>query len=240
MSGLHSRHIGKNLVWYDGNNRRSIIDAIGPDVFKCIHDFTGPVVATSDALVGWTTTLVEAGLGGESTVTIPDASAGVLLLTTDNAENDGINLQKIGENFSVSSSQQMTYFGLRFKVSEKTQSDFLVGLCITDTTLLGGLSDGVYFRKVDGSAIVEAVTEKDSTETAVAAVHTMVDDTYVTMEFFFDGTSVEFFVNGTSMGRSTTNIPDDELLTESIHFLTGEAAVKTMSIDWIRAIQIGR
>jgi hypothetical protein len=237
--GLHSRHVGKNIVWYE-SHRKNIIDAIGPDVIKVIQDFTGPVVAASDALVGWTTTLVEAGLGGESTVTIPDGSGGTLLLTTDNAENDGINLQKIGENFSLSTSQQLTYFGIRFKISDKTQSDFIVGLCITDTTLLGGMTDGVYFRKVDGSASVAAVTEKDSTETETLAVGTMVDDTYVIFEAVFEGSKVEFFIDGVSVASHTANIPDDELLTESIHFLTGEAAVKTMTVDWIRAVQIGR
>jgi hypothetical protein len=237
--GLHSRHVGKNLVWYE-SHQKNVIDAIGPDVIKFFEDFAGPVVATSDALTAWTTTLVEAGLGGESTVTIPDGSAGTLVLTTDNAENDGINLQKIGENFGFSTSQQATYFGIRFKISDKTQSDFIVGLCITDTTLLGGMTDGVYFRKVDGSASVAAVTEKDSTETETAAVSTMVDDTYVTLEFYFDGTSIEFYVDGVYVAKHTANIPDDELVTPSMHFLTGEAAVKTMTVDWIRVIQVGR
>jgi hypothetical protein len=237
---LHSRYIASSNLAFYSSHRKNIVDAVGPDVVKCFEDFSGPVVATSDALVGWTTTLVETGLGGESTVTIPDGSAGVLLLTTDNAENDGINLQKIGENFGFASSQNMTYFGIRFKISEKLQSDFIVGLCITDTTLLGGMTDGVYFRKVDGSANVAVVTEKDSTETETTAVTAMVDDTFITLEFCFEGSKVEFFVNGASVASHTANIPDDELLTPSMHFLTGEAAVKTMTVDWVRAIQIGR
>jgi hypothetical protein len=239
MPSIHSRTISGNRAYYIGSQQKRLVNAIGPDVIQFFEDFAGAVVAAADALVGWTTTLVEAG-GGESTVTIPDASAGVLLLTTDANENDGINLQKIGENFGFSSSQAATYFGIRLKISDKTQSDFLVGLCITDTTLLGGLTDGVYFRKVDGSANIAAVTEKNSTETETAVAGVAVDDTYVTLEFFFNGTTVEFFVDGVSAGSHTANIPDDELLTPSIHFLTGEAVAKTMSVDWIRAIQIGR
>jgi hypothetical protein len=38
----------------------------------------------------------------------------------------------------------------------------------------------------------------------------------------------------------TTNIPDNELLTPSIHFLTGDAAAETLTVDWVRAIGIGR
>ena len=51
------------------------------------------------------------------------------------------------------------------------------------------------------------------------------------LEFFYDGTNVEFFVNGTNVGSHTANIPNDELLTPSIHFLTGAPAAKTMTIS---------
>jgi len=234
---LHTRHYGDNLLYF-GKNRKQLLGAIGPDVMTYFEDFIGPIAA-SDALVGWTTTLVEAG-AGESTVTIPDGAGGVLLLTTDANEDDGINLQKIGEMFKLSTTQKILYFGIRLKISDKTQSDFIAGLCITDTTLLGGMTDGVYFRKVDGSANVNVVTEKNSTETETLAVAAMVDDTYKLLEFYWDGTSVEFFVDGVAVAQHTTNIVDDEELTPSIHFLTGEAVAKTMSVDWIRVIQIGR
>lgn len=234
---LHSRHIGGNLAFYD-TQQKSLVDAFGPDVVKFLEDFIG-IVATTDALVGWTTTLVETGLGGESTVTIPDASAGELLLTTDNAEDDGINLQLIGENFGFATGQTATYFGIRCKISDATQSDLLVGLCITDTTLLGGMTDGVYFEKLDGGTGISIVTEKDSTETQTDSVATM-GTAYATYEFYFDGTSVEFFINGARVGQHTANICDDELLTPSIHFLTGSANVRTCTVDWVRAIQVGR
>ena len=236
---LGTRHIGKNLVYYNGPNRKSLYDAVGPDVFQFFEDFNGPVVATTDALVGWTTTLVEAG-GGESTVTMPDAHGGALLLTTDANEDDGINFQKIGENFLLLAGVQAVYFGVRLKISDATQSDILVGLCITDTTLLGGLSDGVYFEKLDGSTSMSCTTEKNSTETQTDSIGTFVADTYYTLEWYWDGTSVEFFVDGASVAQHTANICDDEELTPSIHFLAGAAAVKTCTVDWIRAIQIGR
>lgn len=235
---VHSRYISGNRVFYANANRKSLLDAIGPDVVKFHEDFTG-IVAASDALVGWTTTLVEAG-AGESTVTIPDGSAGTLLLTTDSNEDDGISLQKIGENFGFASTQSATYFGIRLKTSEATQTDLLVGLCITDTTLLGGMTDGVYFECLDGGATLSAVTEKDSSETQTDSVGTLVDATYITLEFFFDGSNVAFFVDGALVATHTATIPDDELLTPSIHFLTGAASAETCTVDWIRAIQVGR
>lgn len=235
---LNARHIGGNLVYYNGSRAR-LIDAFGPDVIKFFEDFTNIAVA-SDALTNWTVTLVEAG-GGESTVTRPDASGGALLLTTDANEDDGIELQlTTGESFGFSTSQTATYFGCRIKASEATQLDFLIGLCITDTTLLGGMTDGVYFEKLDAGTGISFTTEKNSTETQSDALATLVADTYVVLEFYFDGTSVYAFIDGTLVATHTTNICDDELLCPSVQVLTGEAVAHTLTIDWMRVIQIGR
>lgn len=237
MSTLHSVYIGGALAYWEGHRKR-LIDAVGSDVIRYVEDFVSPGVA-SDAVTGWVITLVEAG-AGETTVTLPDAVGGALLITTDAAENDGANLQLDGESYELTTDQRAVYFGVRVRTGEATQSDLLVGLCITDTDLLGGMTDGTYFRKVDGSTSLAAVTEKDSTETETTGVLTVAADTDYILEFFFDGTSVEFFVDGTSVAKHTTNIPDDEALTPSIHFLTGNAAAETCQVDWIRAIQIGR
>lgn len=238
MPSLHSKMIAGNLAFWHTHKQR-LIDAIGPDVVKFEDDFVVFKSAAADALVGWTVTLVEGG-AGETTVATQDGSGGELLITTDAADNDGANLQVIKESFELTSGQSAVYFGIRLKSGEATQSDFLAGLCITDTDLLGGLTDGVYFRKVDASTSVSAVTEKDSTETEETGVLTFAADTYYLLEFYFDGSSVRFYVDGVLVATHTTNIPDDELLTPSLHFLTGNAAAETMTVDWIRAIQIGR
>lgn len=238
MATTKSKYIAGAYTLYETHAKR-LLNAEGLSVVKYFEDFVQSPLAAADAPLGWTVTLVEAG-AGESTITKPDGSGGTLLLTTDANEDDGINMQLTGESFGFSSSQYATYFGIRLQISDATQSDFLVGLCITDTTLLGGMTDGVYFEKLDGSTSLSCVTEKDSTETQTDSVGTVVADTYMILEFYFNGTSVEFFVDGTSVASHTTNIVNDELVTPSIHFLAGAAAVKTMTIDWVRAIQIGR
>jgi hypothetical protein len=238
MGQVHSKRIAGNYVEYQDHEKR-LVSARGTDAVVFFEDFVNPGTVASDTFPGWTSTLVEAG-AGESTITLADASGGAMVITTDANEDDGINFQLKGESFGFAAAQKATYFGIRLKVSDVTQSDLLVGLCITDTTLLGGMTDGVYFRKADASAAVEFVTEKDSSETATAAVLTAVADTYYILEFYFDGTSIEAFVDGVRVAQHTLTIPDDELLTPSVHFLAGEAVAKTMTIDWIRAIQVGR
>lgn len=242
MANLHSRRIAGNLAYWDTHQKR-LIDAIGPDVIKYDSgDFVFSPVTAADAMAGWTVTLVEAG-GGESTITKPDVLGGAILLTTDAFENDGITITQVGESFKVTATAAAVYFGIKLRISDATQSDFMAGLCITSTALLGGISDGIYFRKVDGSTSVAAVIEKNSTESTTTGVYTMVAATDVVLEFYYDiaSAAVDFFADGALVATlSGANLCDDEELTPSVEFLTGEAAAKTMQIDWIRAIQIGR
>ena len=70
---------------------------------------------------------------------------------------------------------------------------------------------------------------------------TLVDDTEIELEFYYDGTAgnVEFYIDGSLVNTHTTTIPATQMRI-SIHFLTGEAVANTCTIDWIRCIQIGR
>jgi hypothetical protein len=235
MGKLHSRWHSGNLLYYDTYQHR-LIDAIGIDVTKYILN---PAALATDDTTGdpteFTLTAVEAG-AGTSTAVLSDNT---LLLTTAGNENDGPSIQLKGEAFDLASNNY-TYFGIKLQASEASESDFLVGLCITDTALLGGVSDGVYFECLDGSTDINFVLEKNSTETTSAsAVGTFADATDIILEFVFDGTYVDAWVDGTLQTRlAVTNIPDDEQLTPSIEFLTGAASAETMTVKWLRAIQV--
>lgn len=236
MAAPRSGIILGNLYYWE-THRARVIDAWGSGVCKFIDEFVNTAIASADAPSAYTTTLVETG-AGETTVALEaGAVGGVLLITTDAADNDGANIQAKGEAFKLVSGKPC-YFGIRFKIDEVTQSDFLFGLCITDTDLLGGMTDGAYFRKVDGSAAVTFNLEKDSTETNSGTILTAVADTWYVLEFFFDGTNIDSYVDGVPQTRlALTNLPNDEELTPSIHFLTGEAVSHACRVDWIRAIQ---
>lgn len=225
-----------NLVYLETHEKR-VLEAIGPDVTKLINDFTdGPAIDTAFDN-DWTVTRVEAG-AGESTLTRSDGVGGVLLITTDAAENDGANVQVIGESFKLASGN-IVYFGARLKASATTQNDFFIGLAITDTDILGGVTDRIGFEKLDAATAVKFMLEKDSTETLSGTLSTL-DTNYHTYEFYFDGTNVEAFIDGVSVATpAVTNLPNDEELRVSIHALAGEAVAKTFEIDWVRAVQIG-
>jgi hypothetical protein len=126
------------------------------------------------------------------------------------------------------------FFKTRFQVSDALQSDFVLGLQITDTTPLA-VSDGAYFRKDDGDTNLDFVLLKDSAGTTTTAFATMPSATFTELAFAYDGKSkIEIFKDGVKVGTSAlTGLPDDEDLAISIHMQNGEAVAKTMTIDYI-------
>jgi len=236
--------IHNHLVMRDDVNTWRWYDAFGPNVAKYIQDFTDlPVDDTTGDPVEFVNTIVEAGGGGDSTATLTDVAGGALLITTDNAEDDGYKMQLGdaggGENVSFAGDYPM-YLGTKFKINDVDETDVLVGFCVTDTACLDAVTDGMYFRSIDGSSTLYFVLEKDSAESTTSAT-TLTDDTYVTLEAYYDGNNVEVYVDGTlaaTVADSDTNMPDDELLRLTIEFLTGEDAANTMTMPWIRYIQI--
>ena len=99
----------------------------------------------------FTITTTEAGTGS-ATEALTSGAGGQLLLTNAAGDNDLDFLQLKGESFKLSSSKR-AFFEARFKVSDATQSDVIMGLQITDTTPLA-VSDGVYFLKDDGDTVL--------------------------------------------------------------------------------------
>lgn len=178
----------------------------------------------------WTVTDV-----GVATQALADGDGGLLLITNAAADDDSSFSQKVGESFLFEAGKKL-WFESRFQVSDATQSDFVIGLQITDTTPLD-VTDGVFFIKSDGAATVDLLVEKNNTATTTSAVATVVDDTNIRLGFYYDGVDkIVIFVDGVAVASSvTTNLPDDEALTISFGIQNGEAVAKTMTVDYILA-----
>ena len=89
----------------------------------------------------WVVTETQAG----ATQALTAGSGGWLLLTNSAADNDLIALQKTPAMLDLSATKQ-AWFSCRFKVSDATQSDFVFGMQVVDTTPLD-VTDGIYFLK---------------------------------------------------------------------------------------------
>ena len=228
------------MAFWDTHEHR-LVDAIGANVIKwSLRPDTAGLEdqgVTGTDPHGAVTTVVEAG-SGTSELTASKTAGYAAEMVSAAGEDDGISVQFADENFEFSSDQDL-YFGIELECDEATQVDFLMGLCITDTALLAAVSDGVYFEKRDGGTGISTVTEKSNAETQSDNEGTFADDTLIYLEFYWDGSSVYFYINGIEVGIVTTNIPT-EAVRPSFEFLTGETTAHTIKIRRARVIQIGR
>ncbi len=241
---IKTKNVHNALVLYDDATvAERWYDAFGEGVTKYVTSFASlPADDTTTDPTEFAVTVVEAG-AGVSTAVINDTAGGALIITTAADEDDGWSMQlgnpNLGRSISFASDYPM-YFGIQFQINDVDNTDCLFGLAVTDTAMLGGVTDGMYFRSVDASAVLNFVLEKDSIE-STTAVNTMADATDVTCEWYFDGEQVTAWINDVQVAqiaRTDASFPNDELLRLSLEFLTGEDVANTCLVKWIRMIQI--
>jgi hypothetical protein len=193
----------------------------------------------------WDITKVDSGGDNASIVSCTDGQGGLLTITTDNAENDGVALQSKVEPFNIDESKE-TFFETRIKAGDPTQTDWLCGLAIKDTTPFAGLSDSITFKCDDGSTAIRLVSETNMSgsivSASVTAVASMSDDTFVKLGYHFDGFSnIKVFTDDVHVATlsvvSGTNLVTDEDMAPIVAVLTGEAAANTIVVDYIAALQ---
>lgn len=197
------------------------------------NDFTNYVAGD------WTSTVIGTGAAAAGT-----GNGGTVVLTNSAADNDGVQLQLTSTPF-VPVAGKKAFFKARFKVSDATQSDLAIGLIVVDTTILGatagdGVTDGIFFQKDDGSTTLTVYCQKDTTTGQTSATATtLVADTYVVVGWAYDGkSSVEVFVNDVKVATldgSSTYLPNATSLTPSFAILNGEAAAKSLTVDYVFA-----
>jgi len=190
----------------------------------------------------YTITTVEGG-AGSATEAITDGEGGQLLITNAAGDDDLDFLQLKGEAFKWNASKRM-FFTAKFKTSDVTQTDIVMGLQVTDASPLD-VDDGIYFLKLDGDNTPDFVVEKDNSSTlSVVEMDAMTNDTFVTLSFEYDpldvatgGSVFRVYQDDVQVGEvtSTTNAPDDQELTLSFGIQNGEAVAKTLTIDFILA-----
>lgn len=180
----------------------------------------------------WVVTETQAG----ATQALTAGDGGLLLLTNSAADDDLVALQKTPAAFAFTAGKKV-FFKARFKVSDATQSDFVIGLQVVDTTPLD-VTDGVYFLKADGSTDLSVVCRKNAStgSTSASSIATIADDTFITVGFYYDGESKVFYsIDGVvkgSLDASSAYLPDTTC-TVSFAIQNGEAVAKTMTVDYV-------
>lgn len=202
------------------------------DAYVYFNDF---IKATDYSTTDWTLTTVE--VAGTASEAIAGAGGGHLVVTNGTNEDDYDSFQLIPETFKLVAAKK-TWFRARMKVSDATQSDFLIGLVITDTDPMTSFTDGIVFKKDDGDTNLDFSSLKDSAGSTATAIHTVVDDTFMNLGFYFDGVNIEVYVNGNLVKKfDSATFCDNEDLAVTFHIQNGAAAAKVLTLDYIYVAQ---
>lgn len=193
----------------------------------------------------WTVTTKEDGSGSATEVIRDDIDFGIARLLNAAGDNDWDCIQftaanGAGEFISLEANKAL-FFEARVAISDITQSDAFIGLCITDTDIsdtgtgVPEASDYIGFAKDDGDAYWDFVAAINSTETAQAAIATGTDGTFVILGFYIDGTSKAIcWINGVKGPPISTNLPTDEQMCLTLFVQNGEGVAKSIDIDYVR------
>lgn len=193
------------------------------------HDFIEPPLAAQ-----WTLTAVSAGTG-TSAFSTPDVAGGIALMTGAANENDGLWAETLGESFLMLANKK-AFVKARLKVSDATQSDWVMGLHSSSTTPLSAAMRFL-FKSEDGAATVEFNVDDNTTDTDSGTLHTMVDDTFVVLAAYWDGIDkIRCYVNGALTETiSSSAIPGAEMGV-GFGYIAGAAGVDTASFDYLLVI----
>jgi hypothetical protein len=190
----------------------------------------------------WTETDVQ----GANTVAIQNGDGGIITMLLAGADNDEVQLQRVAAGISAESwlfdPDRRFFIEVLATLSEVLLSEMLIGLSITDTTILPAPTDGLYFHKAEGAGLVTLDARKNDVE-VTGDVGTIVDATAFRLQVFYDGQGSDGRLYGGldgavgSFSEPDVSFPDDEELTISFAVRAGEAAAKTLTLDRIVVIQ---
>lgn len=198
-------------------------------------DFFGYNNAWSADLIGWK----NASIAHADTLTVLNTQNGAISIKTAAAENDGANLRYAREIVKPDSTRPLLW-ETRIKIDEYIQSDIIAGLAISDSTLFGGVTDGIYFIKVDGDSLIKCMTRKDTTNAdTTATTIEFVNDTWIRLGISMFNKTITYWINGKAVAKHSTiaNIATDEEMTPVFEILAGSAGSKTLYIDYVKTKQ---
>jgi hypothetical protein len=180
----------------------------------------------------WTSTVT-----GTGTSTLSTALVGGNLVIANSASNgDAVYSQLKGTGFKYQSGKRLA-FKARFKVDDATNAALIVGLQEVDTTPLD-VNNGIAFYKAAASTQMTGAVEASNTQSSTNIL-TMASDTYVSVAFAYDPkrNAVLWFKDDILLGSAALTHAPSSNLTVSIGVQNGTAAARTLTVDYVLAMQ---
>ena len=241
---IKTKTVHNALVTYDDRYTQRWLDAVGENVVKFLGELTQGMDDTTGDPNPFTTTVVETGGGGDSTI-VKSLTAGQLFtITTDNAEYDSVNINLKGEAFKLEAGKPL-YFGCKMKFGDIDKMDGFIGMTESDAAVFNAASHalaitgdmcGFVTADTDTSGDFKTFKANSETNTAAAAT-TIADGVSFIFEMYWDGSTLYGYENDTLISSFTADLPADDL-TITIQARTANAAAETFTIEWLRCIQV--
>ena len=213
--------------------------------FQNDFDFYTAGLAASTAKEEWLA--APGAVAGVAAVAVSDALGGVLsVVTTTTVDDAGYIAQyrggngagtagDIAETFTFTPGKE-SFFATRFSLSDVLATDFMVGLMLGGATI-AAVSDGVFFRKTNGSNVLQLVSSIIAPGAVSAQLRPMVNATFVEAAFHYNGIDrVNAYMDGQYAGGvGVANLPT-RTLAVSFGVQNGDAiGTRTLLLDWIVA-----
>ena len=150
-------------------------------------------------------------------------------------------IQALSAGFAVdASSAREVWFETRFQADDVSGMGFFVGLASDnggeEVTMIDSLEDGLGFMCTTGATPnIVSIGAKGNTETQTDTGIDIADATWVTLSYYFDGTTAHFYVNGVKKVSSISNLPNDgTILFPSVEFTSVGTDQDVTYLDYVR------
>lgn len=171
---------------------------------------------------------------GAGTNALTAGDGGLLLLTTTTGGTDAIEMQLPVASFSFTAGKRLAFKAI-MAADSATLSTLYIGLQNTNTDVTAA-TDGAYFVKPAGAAVINFATVSGSTTTTQSAVGTLVAATQTSFGFLYDGkTDIKIFLNDVQVGTQIVGTGGSALPTGNLNLTISIAnsttAARTLTID---------
>ena len=204
--------------------------------------FIDDFLAFDDASARWLLTQASAG-----TVAMDVAAQGGVLLMDSNSttNNQGVQIQMggaIAASSFIASAASKIYYEARVKIADigSTTCQMFAGLAEVDASVFASAANStanhIGFEAINTTAM-GIHSEKATSRSSTAAVHTVVDDDYVKLGFVVDGlTKITPFVNGVAQTAITSDIPILGMTPTFVCHSSGTTD-PILHVDWVACYQ---
>ena len=238
---MSMKRMSNGVSGVSSTNPLAQYNGLDPTLWRTwIEDWTVYDTAQTDT-PEWT--LTNTNTGGVDAIVTP----GHLTLTLDGANDDACCLQMDHGHFFLASDKK-AIFETRIKIDVGAggtiiQQGVVVGLCSVQTSTnfmdnppptARAFDDGWGFLSYDATADIVAFQGEADVFSTEAGCTTYVDDTWMVLSIYWDGSKSTFYKDDVELCQITTN-PPTSVITPVIFFGTGEAQADVFKCSYILA-----